>query len=494
LRRDEQGLRRDEHGSSKSKAQAWLAHSKAFGAHFKVLATCLALVFLMILCSEALASGVEFGPEERVTSDSRAYEMTRNSNHALAVDALGRVHLAYWEGTSLESVDTSHPSAVWYSRRGANGRWAAPELVDNSVTSAGIRVGARHPSLLLGSGGTVHVFWHDYRHCSASRKWIDNVELYRNTRPPGGPFGADVRITRTAADHDGDNSYSPQAVLAPDGRIVLAWYDYHFDGEIADIFVMRFDERATSFGESLAPYRVTDAAQRGDTPSFGQPDVAVDPSGRIHVVWTVGNSPGAGVYYARYEDHTTSPAFTRSEFTLQRAASRSTLKRELQTSAVLSATGAGYYDPPHIAVAPGGAVYALWTEPGNDGKDLVLARLDTAAPGHDPPLRVTSLPADQSHGDFKVGRDGVVHLVWEDTREGPAEIFYGRFDPAQGTLAEETRVSHSSNSGCQYPAVALDATGAVHIAWTDYRHGVGQIYYRTTAPRSSARPTWVRYH
>ena len=428
---------------------------------------------ILVLGCLCLASGVasaQFLPEERVTPlDGRNYEMTRNPNHAMAVGRDGTVHLVFWDG--LSDTSTSHPSTVWYCRRDPAGRWGAPEVVDDSYTSQGMRIGGRHPSLVLRPTGEVRVFGHDYRNCSASKKWIDNIEIYADSRPPSGSFSSnDLRLTTTTAAHDGDNGYVPQAVAAPSGEIFVAWYDYHFNRSLADLFLIKSDTQGRFPPQPLDSWRLTNIVQRGDGISYTLPDLALDSSNTAHIVWTKDNLAGYRAYSARRDSGGT-----------------------LSTPAVLSPVGSDFYDPPHITAGPRGDIYAIWTDHGGVGNTAIYAaRLRPGMSAFDPAMRVTLAAAVALHGDAKVDSLGLLHVAWADRRGGTAAVFYGVFDPDRAVLLSESKISEGSDDSIR-PCVALNESGRVYIAWLDYRHGNGQIYFRTNQQLSRASVQWNQY-
>lgn len=432
--------------------------------------TLLLLVVVVCCCLELRVASPQFLPEERVTPlDGRNYEMTRNPNHSMAVGRDGTVHLVFWDG-SLET-STSHPSTVWYCRRDPAGCWSRPEVVDDSYTSQGKRIGGRHPSLVLRSNGEVRVFWHDYRNCTSSRKWIDNIELYTDSRPPLGSFSRnDLRLTTTSAAHDGDNGYVPQAVAAPSGEIFAAWYDYHFNRSLADIFLMKSNALGRFPSLPIDFWRLTNITQRGDGVSYTLPDLALDSSNTVHLVWTTDNLAGRRVYYAHRD-----PGGT------------------LSTPVVLSPLGGDFYDPPHITAAPRGDIYAIWTDHGSfSNTSIYAARLRPGLSAFDPPMRVTSNAAVALQGDAKVDSLGFLHVVWTDRRAGNGAIFYGVFDPDRQILLSESKISEGSADSVR-PCIALSERRRAYLVWTDYRHGNGQIYFRTNEQLSRAGAPWNLY-
>jgi len=444
---------------------------RAVGISFHVSAA-LALTIASFLPSAAFAEGAvaPFLPEERVTwDDNLNFELSRNPRGSIAVDGNGIVHLVFWSGGLAVSPET--PSSVWYCKRSTLGFWSDPVVVSDSYTFDGKYLGGRHPSLVLRPNGSVFVFWHDYRHCTAAQKWIDNIELYMDTIPSTGSFSpCNIRLTNTSATHSGDNGYVPQAALAPNGEIFLTWYDYHFNPYISDIFLMKSSPLGVfDLGAPIASHRLTDWSKRSDNISYTLPDVAVDSYETAHLVWTRGEGKKRGVLYCRISDGC-SPT----------------------TPILLASDGGDFFDPPRIVASQKGDVLVLYTKFGAPSKKLILRRLRNGASQFDPPVAVNTSQSNQSQGNLAVGNDGLVHIVWSDDRTGSREIFYGIFDPDAGSLLFEKKVSNS-NTIARMPAIALDSYDHAYIVWTDYRNDQGQIFFRTNAPLARAFNYWSRY-
>jgi hypothetical protein len=69
-----------------------------------------------------------------------------------------------------------------------------------------------------------------------------------------------------------------------------------------------------------------------------------------------------------------------------------------------------------------------------------------------------------------------VHVVWTDYRSGPAGIFYKQSLDGGATWSPDRRLDNSSVGGI-YPSMVIAGT-MVHLAWTDYRDGNSESYYK----------------
>lgn len=82
--------------------------------------------------------------------------------------------------------------------------------------------------------------------------------------------------------------------------------------------------------------------------------------------------------------------------------------------------------------------------------------------------------------------DKVVHVVWFDLRDnGNSEIYYRRSADAGETWGEEIRLTNNSDMS-RFPSVAVSGS-VVHVVWEDNRDGNPEIYYKRS---TDAGITW----
>ena len=77
-------------------------------------------------------------------------------------------------------------------------------------------------------------------------------------------------------------------------------------------------------------------------------------------------------------------------------------------------------------------------------------------------------------------RDGVVNLVWVDTRTGAQELWTKRFVPGSGWTADAQLVF--SPTSATAPSIVADWHNHMHLVWVDSRDGNNEIYYKEYVP------------
>jgi hypothetical protein len=392
------------------------------------------------------ARAAGWGAEERVTATATDSE-TGLSHNPLAVDSRGDLHVVW--------AEQDGPSAnyqIWSARR-RQLEWDAPQrAVAYLVSYPGSGVGAKYPSLVIDAEDTLHVAWHDYRIGG-----IQNVEIFTKSRGIDAAWdttgGSDVRLTHSAhPETNGDNSYLPTLVQDPGGELIVAWYDYRFDGNNAEILAKAREGGAWD----TTPGDAADTRLSATSGNSVDPAVAVDSAGGVHVVWAEPAPTGAVLVATR--DATT----------------------KAWAAAETVSTGGTATGSPAACVASNGALVVAWVDTRYGGQAIV-ARERPVGGAWGAESRVSPLGANAAEPALAAGPDGRVHAAWHDTRVSllNREIFLqsrasGGWDSSG---ASDTRVSNAGGHSTR-PSIVVDAAAGLHVVWKDRRDGNNEIYYR----------------
>ncbi len=437
-------------------------HSKAA---FRLFFGALLLVFV------AGVEGAVFTSPEKITDAAGKYQLSRISNHLMALDGSGTLRVVYWSG--LIATSPSTPSYIYYREWNSSSGWGTQQAIDDSE-SGGQHVGGRHPTLALLANGGVWVVWHDARHCTVAGNWIDNLEIYGDFMPSGGNFSAsDSRLSTSSAIHLGDSGYTSRIAVAPGSSTAsIAWYDFHVDGSVSDIYLKTSDASGVfNLSQTMASMQMTDKNDRGNAPSFAVPDLAVASDGARHIVWAGGFGSDVNLYYASAMTTATSV-----------------------TEQILAPAGTDFFDPPHIEIAPNGDVWiAYGDDAASPNENIVLLRKRAGQPTFDAAINAKATSAREYLPDHEIDASGLVHLVWIDERSG-RHVYYGVYDPLAGMLTEEVRITESSANWSR-PTLALGAGGEVYVLFEkDVNINVGEIWFATTFQLNATDPAiWGLY-
>jgi hypothetical protein len=94
--------------------------------------------------------------------------------------------------------------------------------------------------------------------------------------------------------------------------------------------------------------------------------------------------------------------------------------------------------------------------------------------------QLTNDPAFSGSASITTTRDGVVHVVWVDSRTGAQQVWTKRFVPGSGWTADVQLVFSTAIS--TQPSLTSDYKGRVHLVWRDSRDGNNEIYYKEYRP------------
>jgi len=199
--------------------------------------------------------------------------------------------------------------------------------------------------------------------------------------------------------------------------------------------------------EWSAPVNVSDNAGHSLSPA-----VAVDAAGTLHAVWYDNSSGNLDVFYA----------------------SKGTGGWDWSAPVNVSNTPGGSYWPA-IAVDVQGNVHVAWDD-STGGRDILYAMKPAGGAGWTPPENISQSPGTARFAALATDVVGNVHAVWNDDTSGNAEIYYA-MRPA-GTANWTVPTVIASTPGTSWaPAIAVDPSGSVHVAWHDFTPGPTEIYY-----------------
>jgi len=335
------------------------------------------------------------------------------------------------------------------------------------------------------SSGNVHVAWYDYWESA-------NTEIfYRRSTDGGTTWEPSQRLTWTSG-----GSYNPSMAVDLSGNLHLIWEDS--PSGMRDIFY----RKSTDAGATWTPsQRLT---WNWGTSSNG--DVAVDPSGHLHVVWYDSTPGNPEIYYKKSTDGGTTwtpnqrltwtPEYSRYPAMaadssgclhlawedLSSGLSDMYYKKSTDGGATWTAsrritwTSSDYFEPA-IAVDSSNSPHVVWNA-GPPGNEEVYYRKNTDGGATWAASQNLSLNSGGSYCPaIAVGPADNLHLVWFDYTPGNAEIYYKKGSADGGAWASNQRITWTSGNSMS-PAVAVDSWGVIHVVWDDNTPGNVEIFYK----------------
>src|SRR5262245_115166 len=120
---------------------------------------------------------------------------------------------------------------------------------------------------------------------------------------------------------------------------------------------------------------------------------------------------------------------------------------------------------------------------------IVVLAAFTASAQWQPDVRLTNDVAFSSttlnNGRSIAAAGNTLHVTWFDERDGNREIYYKRSIDAGLNWSADTRLTNNPAIS-MFPAIAASSS-VVHVVWEEYRDGNAEIYYKRS---TDAGATW----
>jgi len=286
---------------------------------------------------------------------------------AIAIDSNDAVHVVWDDGTPGNS-------AVYYKKSTDSGdTWGTVRRL--TWTSGN----ALFVSVAVDSGDALHIAWND------STPGNDEI-CYKKSTDGGGSWSATKRLSWTSG-----NTWYPSVAADSGTAIYVAWTEY-------------------SPSDNDIHYRIS--ADGGDTWGTAKrltwtsgysfnPDVVVDSSDTVHIIWQDDTVGADEIYYRQSADG---------------GASWSPMKRLTWT------TGNSNY--PAIAIGPGDTIHIVWHD-AVMGSEEICYKKSTDGGATWSTTKMLNWTALWSYTpDLVIDAGSTVHVVWSDAKSGNYEIYY----------------------------------------------------------------------
>ncbi|HKR04005.1 MAG TPA: sialidase family protein [Bacteroidia bacterium] len=322
--------------------------------------------------------------------------------------------------------------AVWYDERDGNFEiyykrspdegvsWGADTRLTNSA-------GTSWFASLAVSGAEVHVISMDDRD--------GNFEIYYKRSVDGGlSWGPDTRLTN-------DTSHTQFPSISVAGSVVnVIWQDSR-DGN-TEIYYKRSPDGGISWGP--------DTRLTNDT--AGSIFASVSAVGSIvNVTWEEYRDGNPEIYYKRSADGGLSwGADTR-----------------LTNNPLISFSSSVW--------ASGSEVHVVWYDNRDGNSEIYYKRSPDGGISWGTDARLTNSAGGSFHPSVTASGSNV-HVTWWDERDGDTEVYYKISTDAGISWGTDTRLTFA-NDGSEHPSVSVSGQ-VVHILWQDVRDGNYEIYYK----------------
>ena len=372
------------------------------------------LIILILLLFTFIATA-QWQPDVRLTNNSCFSYIFENTSIAVNENA---VHVVWWD-------DRTGNNEIFYKYSSDGGiNWSDDiQLTTDNGDSWG-------PSIAV-SDSTTHVVWRENRD--------GNFEIYYKHSLYGG-WGNDVRLTDDPSELE---SIDP-AIAVSGQNVHVVWADRRNTGGY-EIYYKNSQNLGLNWSGDI---RLTHTNNSGIAQ---QPSIAVSDS-TVNICW---------LYYD----------VTANSYELYYTISNN---GGLSWADSIRLVYGGKSDHPAIA-AKNSNVVLVWRDKRDVNYEIYFKSSDDYGVTWSEDIRLTTAGGDSWQPAIAIW-ESLVHVVWQDNRTGDFEIYYKRSTDGGQNWDPDTRLTNK-NADSDKPSIALSES-VVHLVWQDFRDGNREIYYK----------------
>jgi len=341
---------------------------------------------------------------------------------AIAIDSSGNLHLVW--------ADHTPGNYEIYYKKGTDGgaTWTSSQRLSWASGSS------YSPAIAVDSYGRVHVVWADHRY--------GNSEIYyKKSVDGGGTWTPSQRLTLTS----GSSRIPSIAVDSFDNLYFVFTDETPGNAEI-------YYKKSTDGGATW-----TTAQRLTVTPGESwAPDIAIDSSDNLHIVWRDDTPGNREIYYKKGTDGGTT----------------------WTTSQRLSVTPGDSQEEPAIAIDSSGNLHVVWYDSTPGNFEIYYKKSADGGTTWTADQRLTENSGESRDPTIAIDSSNNIYIVWSDHPFAPMgpwtfDLFYKKSADGGATWTPDQRltwtpcVSWSGPMGSGWPDFAIDSSGNLHIVWLD---------------------------
>ena len=192
------------------------------------------------------------------------------------------------------------------------------------------------------------------------------------------------------------------------------------------------------------------------------PDISIDSSNKIHVVWEDLTSGNFEIYYCQSTDGGTNFSAGKP---------------------LTSTTGDSWNAA--IATDTSNAVHVVWDDDTPGNREIYYRRSTNGGMTWGAPQRLTWTPGYSCFPNIAIDQTKAISVVWQDNTPQNDEIYHKRSTDGGVTWGPVKRLTFTA-LGSWDPAVAIDLSYKIHVVWEESTSGNNEIYYKSSADGGAA--------
>jgi hypothetical protein len=155
----------------------------------------------------------------------------------------------------------------------------------------------------------------------------------------------------------------------------------------------------------------------------------------------------------------------------------------------------GYSGYPSIAVDPSSDLHVVWHDSTSGSHEIYHKKSTDGGVTWTASQRLTWNSDESNFPALAVDSSGHLHVIWSDFGPGASEIYYKKGTNEGASWTPTKRLTWTSGfSG--FPSVAVASSGHLHVVWPDSTHVNYEIYYKRSTDEGatwtpSTRLTWT---
>jgi RHS repeat-associated protein len=128
-------------------------------------------------------------------------------------------------------------------------------------------------------------------------------------------------------------------------------------------------------------------------------------------------------------------------------------------------------DNPDVIVGSDGTSYAVWQDSRNGNADIYFSKLTAGGSAWSANVKVSDDPGTTAQTSPRIGIDGAGNLtvIWLDARTSPAQLRVSRQTAGSNTWSASTQLTDAAARPTGTPTLSERPDGSAWVAWTDTR-------------------------